>query len=113
MAFFELSGLTRASSVIRNGSRKQKEGRCAEVTEGGMFQCSDRNGNPMFPRIGEEERSVREVREEQVTSIKMENRPAREEMSETDMRSFIFWVILIILHITLLKTASQMTSESS
>lgn len=76
--------------MIRSRSRRQKEGRCAEVTEGGMFQCSDKNGNLMFPRIGEEERSVREVREEQVTSIKIENRPGREEMSETDMRSFIF-----------------------
>lgn len=74
MAFFELSGLTGVSGVVRNGSRRWKGGQGSEVTKGGMF-CCGKNENKTVPRLSRKEMSVKEVGEEQVISIKMENGP--------------------------------------
>ena len=40
-----------------------------------MFWCNEKCENKTVPRLSKKETSVKEVSEEQVTSIKMENRP--------------------------------------
>lgn len=65
------------------GSRR---GQGFEVTKGGIFWCNEKSENKTVPRLSKKEMSIKEVSEEQVTSIKMENGPGWEEMSEREMR---------------------------
>lgn len=45
------------------------------------------------PWLSKNEMGVKKGREEQVTSIKMENGPGLEEVSEREMKQFMIWVI--------------------
>lgn len=52
-----------------------RRGQGFEVTKGGIFWCNEKSENKTVPRLSKKEMSIKEVSEEQVTSIKMENGP--------------------------------------